>query len=365
MAKRFVTTKVEIEGREETKVVELPSRNPEPWGEDAKLTVVGQRVTRDGRAREGHRRRALHRRHRSCRGCSTPRFFASPVAQRTRHVARPRAGARDLAACAARSTTTTCPSIEARRRAPLRSRDPLRGPAARRGVRRLARDRERALSTRFVCDVVEAGARGRHARRRSRRTRRSSASPATCRATRREITSRGDVDAGLRDADVTDHARVSHAGRAAHRARAARRGGRVVGGTRDRSGNRRRASSTRARELANAFGLPLTDVRVIKNYMGGGFGAKNGASHGRRTSPSRSSKLTGRPVRCISTAKASRPTPAIARRRCSASRSAPSATARSPRSCSTRRSRWAPAAGSEGPGRDLPRDVPLRERAHD
>jgi len=46
MAKRFVTTKVEIEGREETKVVELPSRNPEPWGEDADLHIVGQRVPR-------------------------------------------------------------------------------------------------------------------------------------------------------------------------------------------------------------------------------------------------------------------------------------------------------------------------------
>ena len=30
MTKRFVTTKVEIEGREETKTVELPSRSPEP-----------------------------------------------------------------------------------------------------------------------------------------------------------------------------------------------------------------------------------------------------------------------------------------------------------------------------------------------
>ena len=46
MAKRFVTTKVEIEGREETKIVELPSRDPEPWGDDAELHVVGQRVPR-------------------------------------------------------------------------------------------------------------------------------------------------------------------------------------------------------------------------------------------------------------------------------------------------------------------------------
>src|SRR5512143_2682847 len=46
MSKRFVTTKVEIEGREETKVVELPSRKPTPWGDDAELHVVGQRVPR-------------------------------------------------------------------------------------------------------------------------------------------------------------------------------------------------------------------------------------------------------------------------------------------------------------------------------
>jgi hypothetical protein len=46
MARRFVTTKVEIEGREETKVVELPSRNPTPWGDDAELSVVGRRVAR-------------------------------------------------------------------------------------------------------------------------------------------------------------------------------------------------------------------------------------------------------------------------------------------------------------------------------
>ena len=46
MTKRFSTTKVEVEGREETRVVELPSRNPAPWTEDADLHVVGQRVQR-------------------------------------------------------------------------------------------------------------------------------------------------------------------------------------------------------------------------------------------------------------------------------------------------------------------------------
>src|SRR3954469_989066 len=46
MHKRFVTTKVEVEGREETKIVEMPARNPEPWGSEASLHVVGTSVPR-------------------------------------------------------------------------------------------------------------------------------------------------------------------------------------------------------------------------------------------------------------------------------------------------------------------------------
>src|SRR5690348_5460777 len=44
--KRFVVTKVEVEGREETKVVEVPPFEPEPWTQDAQLDVVGQCVPR-------------------------------------------------------------------------------------------------------------------------------------------------------------------------------------------------------------------------------------------------------------------------------------------------------------------------------
>ena len=45
-ARRFVSTKVEIEGREETKIVELPAFEPEPWGEEVSLDIVGSRVHR-------------------------------------------------------------------------------------------------------------------------------------------------------------------------------------------------------------------------------------------------------------------------------------------------------------------------------
>src|SRR5712671_7664779 len=44
--KRFASTKVEVEGREEIKIVELPDLEPAPWGDDATLGIVGQRVPR-------------------------------------------------------------------------------------------------------------------------------------------------------------------------------------------------------------------------------------------------------------------------------------------------------------------------------
>src|SRR5918992_3855908 len=44
--RRFVSTTVEVEGRSETKIVELPALEPPPWDESAALTIVGARVTR-------------------------------------------------------------------------------------------------------------------------------------------------------------------------------------------------------------------------------------------------------------------------------------------------------------------------------
>ena len=43
---RFVTTTVEVEGRTEQRIVELPAFEPEPWGADAQLTHVGARALR-------------------------------------------------------------------------------------------------------------------------------------------------------------------------------------------------------------------------------------------------------------------------------------------------------------------------------
>ena len=45
-SRRFVTTTVEVEGRVETRVVEMPAVTLEPWGADAALTHVGARARR-------------------------------------------------------------------------------------------------------------------------------------------------------------------------------------------------------------------------------------------------------------------------------------------------------------------------------
>ena len=44
--RRFVTTTIEIEGREETKIVEMPDRTMEPWDNGVRLDVVGKPVPR-------------------------------------------------------------------------------------------------------------------------------------------------------------------------------------------------------------------------------------------------------------------------------------------------------------------------------
>ncbi|MEO7962646.1 MAG: hypothetical protein ABIT38_01920, partial [Gemmatimonadaceae bacterium] len=44
--KRFITTNVEVEGRVESKIVELPENEPAPWGAGESLRIVGQPVPR-------------------------------------------------------------------------------------------------------------------------------------------------------------------------------------------------------------------------------------------------------------------------------------------------------------------------------
>ena len=44
--RRYVATVVEVEGRDEHKIVELPDFEPGPWGTDEPLAIVGHSVPR-------------------------------------------------------------------------------------------------------------------------------------------------------------------------------------------------------------------------------------------------------------------------------------------------------------------------------
>src|SRR5581483_5165874 len=108
---------------------------------------------------------------------------------------------------------------------------------------------------------------------------------------------RGDVDSGLRDADVTITREYRtpvalHTALEPHGAVAEWAGGHLTVWESTQG-----IFMTRA-ELADAFDLPLSSVRVIKNYMGGGFGAKNGVWHATYAAVALAKKV-GRPVRCI------------------------------------------------------------------
>ena len=78
-------------------------------------------------------------------------------------------------------------------------------------------------------------------------------------------------------------------------------------------------------ELATAFGLPRSRVRVIVEAMGGGFGSKSSAGNYVRAAVALS-RMRARRCGWCSTATRSSWTAAIARRRCSAFASARPAT---------------------------------------
>ena len=111
------------------------------------------------------------------------------------------------------------------------------------------------------------------------------------------VTSRGDVDAGLRAADVVVEREFRtpcalHTAMEPHGAVAEWNGDQLTVWESTQG-----IFNTRS-DLAEAFGLKLTQVRVIKDYMGGGFGAKNGAAACTYIAAALARK-TRLPVRCV------------------------------------------------------------------
>jgi xanthine dehydrogenase YagR molybdenum-binding subunit len=293
MAKRFVTTKVEIEGREETKVVELPSRNPSPWDDDAELHVVGQRVPRMD-AIEKVTGDARYTADVQLAGMLHVALLRVPIA-RGRVTTLDLSPALALPGVRGSLTIDDVPDVK------------LDGVRlfdrtihyANQPVAAICADSieiaERAL--RAIVVTTDADPHVLTAERAlaagAPHVRPSGNMPRTS----PRIASRGDVDLGLREADVTITREYRtpvalHTALEPHGAVAEWSGGQLTVWESTQG-----IFNTR-RDIAKAFALPLSSVRVIKNYMGGGFGAKNGASHATYVAAAMAKKF-GRPVRCI------------------------------------------------------------------
>jgi CO/xanthine dehydrogenase Mo-binding subunit len=293
VTKRFVTTKVEVEGREETKVVELPSRNPEPWEKGAALHVVGQRVERMD---------ALEKVTGDARYTADMQLPGMLYAALLRlSIPRGRVTTLDLS--------------------PALALDGVRGAIALEDVQGVTIDGLQVFEREVryanqpiaaICaDSLEIAERARDAivchvePDRHVLTADDAVAPDAPRVRQHgnlprntpRTLSRGDIDAGLRGADVTITREYRtpvalHTALEPHGAVAD-----WAGGTLTVWESTQGIFLTRS-DLADAFDLKLSKVRVIKNYMGGGFGAKNGASHATYAAAALSRKL-GRPVRCV------------------------------------------------------------------
>ena len=290
---RFATTKVEVEGREETKIVELPSLEPTPWREGTAMSVVGQSIVRadatekvTGRARYTADERPV--------GVLHTAIVRAPTA-------RGRVTRLDL------SKALEAPGV--------------RGAMGRADVPEIKLDGVQLFDEAIhyvgqplaaICaDSMEAARRAialvelETAPEPHASTMEASLAPdaplvrpkGNMPRNMPRVSARGDVERGLKAADVTI-TREYRTPVALHTALEPH------GAVAEWTGNQltvwestQGIFMTRA-DLARELKMPLSRVRVVKNYMGGGFGAKNGAPHSTYIAVLAAKKL-GRPVRCV------------------------------------------------------------------
>jgi xanthine dehydrogenase YagR molybdenum-binding subunit len=302
LRRRFMTTTVEVEGRSETKVVEVPEHDPTPWDADTALHIVGQRVTRldaadkvTGRARyttDIVRVGMLH-----------AAILRSTIAR----------GRATLDVSAARDVEGVVDVISAET---LERRIRLSGGAlfdtsisyagqplaavcaethdgAWRGVRAIAvrYESEPPIAT-FPAAVADGAPQVRRSTRPAATDR-----PVNLARSSPDVVERGDVSRGRAEADVvvrrTYRTPVAlHTAMEPHGAVAEWDGSQVT------VWESTQAVFAVREQLAAGLGMSQSSVRVIKEHMGGGFGAKTSA--GAHTFVAALlAKRTGRPVRCI------------------------------------------------------------------
>jgi xanthine dehydrogenase YagR molybdenum-binding subunit len=291
--RRFVTTRTEIEGREETKIVQLPDREPEPWLDGAALHIVGQRVPRMDALEK------VTGRARYTADIQRPGMLYAVVVRAP--VAAGRARAINLAPALAMPgvrgaiTADEVRGIEHRSIALFDPEIHYFGQplcavcadsaeiamAAAAAVRLSIEPAPHAATAELA--LADGAPRVRSSGNRSKNSPR--------------VIQRGDPEAALRSGDVTITREYRtpvalHTALETHGAVAEWEGDRVTVWESTQG-----IFNTRS-DIADAFGLKLSQVRVQTDFMGGGFGAKNGVATATCMAVALARKLR-RPVRCM------------------------------------------------------------------
>jgi xanthine dehydrogenase YagR molybdenum-binding subunit len=291
--RRFVTTRVEVEGREEVKVVELPAFESAPWTDDTALTIVGQAVPRSD-ALEKVTGRAIYTADLARQGMLHCAILRAPVAsgQVTRLDL---SAARAIPGVRAAISHGDVPRILVEGfplfdlaihygGQPLAAVCADSPELARRGLDAIALEVDASAHALTTTQALAEGA------------------PAVCGSrnmTKRSprVSERGDVRRGMEEAKVVIEREYRtptalHTALEPHGAVAEWIGDAVT------VWESTQAVFAVRNEIAEAFDLPHSRVRVIKDYMGGGFGAKNNAGAHTYIAVFLSRHL-GRPVRCV------------------------------------------------------------------
>ena len=284
MTARFVRTQKEMEGRyEDVWALVDETDDVESWTPDAELTLVGQPAPRhDGHARAAGRvRYTVDVR---LAGMLHAAVLRSPVAHgRVRSLDLDAA----LAVPGVRAVIGPESELSLTTRAPLLAAEP--GYAG----------QPIAVVAADTLEAAQAGSARSGARHRGARARRRPAGGPQRAALhgRPDRRCQGRRRGGPRRRRRDHRARHRDAGPAADAARAARRR-RLVG---RRPAHRLGLDAGHVlgrEELAAAFGLRKDDVRVLAEFVGGGFGAKQGAGF-EALAAAELARITGRPVRLV------------------------------------------------------------------
>jgi len=291
--KRFVATKVEVEGREETRIVEIPAFEPAPWTADVPMDVVGQCVPRmdalekvTGSAvftadvqRAGMLYTAIVRASVAHGRVTTLDLTAALEVPGVRGVLQ-RDEVEGIRYDSGQLFDQTIRFAGQPLAAVCAETQDAADRAARAAIVRVDVDRHAVTANAALApDAPKVRSHGNTSKHSPR------------------IAQRGDADAALRTAEVVVEREyrtptVLHTAMEPHGAVAEWSGDHLTVWESTQG-----IFNTRS-DLAEAFGLKLTQVRVIKDYMGGGFGAKNGAAASTYIAVALARKLAC-PVRCV------------------------------------------------------------------